>query len=52
MQASRAAGPDRGEQQFPDDPADPAAIRAALIDQHSTDPSAWDVLVRGDRGAW
>ena len=34
------------------DPADPAAIRAALIDQHSADPlSLGDVLVRGDRGA-
>jgi len=34
------------------DPADPAAIREALIQQHSSDPSGLgDVLVRGDRGA-
>ena len=34
------------------DPAEPTAIRAALIDQHSIDPpNLGDVLVRGDRGA-
>ena len=34
------------------DPADPAAIRSALIEQRSIDPSnLGDVLVRGDRGA-
>ena len=34
------------------DPAEPTAIRSALIEQHSIDPlDLGDVLVRGDRGA-